>query len=270
MQQIINFVIRNKNFLLFLLLFAVAVGLTIQSHSYHKSQFINSANRLTGGTYGVFSSVGKYFGLKSVNDRLVKENEMLRRQLLNTKIEDDSINLQIDSSYSVTSAHVIKNSYSRNYNFITIDAGERDSIKSDFGVITDKGIVGIVDQTSYKYSRVISILNKNSKINAQLKSSNHFGSLEWDGASPNVVQLVDISKFANVAINDTIVTGGMSAIFPKDIGIGVVTDIKDDIGGDTYILQVKLFNDMTDIGFVYVISNNDKAELQALESVGND
>lgn len=272
MQQIINFVIRNKNFLLFLLLFAVSVALTIQSHSYHRSQFISSANRVTGGTYGVFSSVSQYFGLKTENQRLQDENQLLRQQLYNqesAQIGKDS-EVVLDSVYRVVAAEVYKNSYSSNYNFITINRGLRDSVKQDLGVITDKGIVGIVDQSSAKYARVISILNKNSKINAQLKNSNHFGTLEWDGGSPNTVQLVDISKFASVAVNDTIVTGGKSAIFPKGIGIGRVTAVTDDIGGDTYILEVELFNDMTDIGFVYVIENRDKKERLELENLSNE
>ncbi|MEM1002514.1 MAG: rod shape-determining protein MreC, partial [Bacteroidota bacterium] len=191
MQQIINFVIRNKNFLLFLLLIAVSVILTIQSHSYHKSQFINSANRLTGGTYGVFSSISQYFGLKSENQRLIKENERLKEQLFNrsSSIDLASQSVLLDSNYTVLSARIVKNSYSSNYNFITINKGIKDSIGEDNGVITDKGIVGIVDYTSSKYSRVISILNKNSRINAQLKNSNHFGSLIWDGGSPNTVKL---------------------------------------------------------------------------------
>jgi len=272
MQQIINFVIRNKNFLLFLLLFAVSVALTIQSHSFHRSQFISSANRVTGGTYGMFSSVSQYFGLKGENQRLQQENQRLREQLYNQQnngITRES-NVVLDSTYRVISAQVYKNSYSGNYNFITINRGIRDSVSQDLGVITDKGIVGIVDQSSAKYARVISILNKNSKINAQLKNSNHFGTLQWEGNNPNTVQLVDISKFAEVMVTDTIVTGGKSAIFPKGIGIGVVTNVTDDIGGDTYILEVELFNDMTDLGFVYVIENRDKKERMELENLSNE
>jgi rod shape-determining protein MreC len=266
MQQIINFVIRNKAFLLFLLLFAVSLGLTIQTHHYHKSQFISSANRLTGGTYSVFSSISQYFDLKSENKRLVEENQRLREQLLNAPSEQGSrATVTLDTVYEVIPAEVFKNSYSGNYNFITINKGSRDSIRPDFGVITDKGIVGIVDQSNSKYSRVISILNKNSRINAQLKSSNHFGSLVWDGGSPNTVQLVDVSKFAGVQINDTVITGGQSAIFPKGIGIGTVKDIKSDIGGDTYQLQIALFNDMTDLGFVYVINNKDALMVREIE-----
>ncbi len=64
MQQIINFVIRNKVFLLFLLLFGISLGLTIQSHSYHKSKFINSANFLTGGVYEGADDITGYFNLR--------------------------------------------------------------------------------------------------------------------------------------------------------------------------------------------------------------
>ena len=271
MQQIINFVIRNKNFLLFLLLFAVSVGLTIQSHAYHKSQFISSANRLTGDTYSMFSSISQYFGLRGENQRLQQENERLRQQLFNARENPDKYRASIlDSNVVVVTGRVYKNSYNKNYNFLTINKGLRDSIKEDYGVITDKGIVGIVDQVTHKYARVISILNQTSKINAQLKNSNHFGSLEWNGGSPNTVQLVDVSQFAKVAVNDTVITGGQSAIFPKGIGIGVVEEIKEDLGGDTYILDVRLFNDMTDLGFVYIIGNKDVNEILGLEGGAND
>ncbi|MGB1308811.1 MAG: rod shape-determining protein MreC, partial [Oceanihabitans sp.] len=51
MQQIVNFIIRNKSFLLFLFLFSVSLAFTIQSNSYRKSKFIHSANFLSGGIY---------------------------------------------------------------------------------------------------------------------------------------------------------------------------------------------------------------------------
>ena len=73
----------------------------------------------------------------------------------------------------------------------------------------------------------------------KLKSTNHIGSLTWNGDSPEFVQLMDISKFAPVKIGDTIVTGGQSAIFPKGIGIGTIASFETDISGDTYTIQVK-------------------------------
>ncbi|WP_299523613.1 rod shape-determining protein MreC [Winogradskyella sp.] len=273
MQQIINFVIRNKTFLLFLFLFSIALALTIQSHSYHRSKFINSANGITGGVYSFSNSVDKYFGLEKENELLSEENKRLREALfnLNSSVNNSFIDTSYsDQTYRVITAEVYKNSYSLTNNYLTINKGKNDSIKQDFGVITSKGIVGIIDNTSGNYATVLSILNKKSRINAKLKASNHIGSLIWNGDSPEIVQLIDVSKFAPVKVGDTIVTGGQSAIFPKGIGIGSIDSFETDISGDTYTIQVRLFNDMTNIGTIYIIEHQDRAEIIDLENSNNE
>lgn len=271
MQQIINFVIRNKNFLLFLLLFGLSLGLTIQSHSYHKSKFINSANFLTGGIYEGANGVTEYFNLREQNEQLLEENRRLRSQIFNPSDSLRSGISTIDSSssgmlYRFSKAKVINNNYSSSKNYLTLKVDKNDSITEDLGVITSKGIVGIIDNTSTNYARVLSILNTKSRINAQLKRSNHIGSLKWDGRSSEIVQLVDVSKFAPVKLGDTITTGGQSAIFPKGIPIGSIASFEIDPGGDTYAISVKLFNDMTNLYHVYIIKNRDASEIKALEN----
>ncbi len=218
MQQIINFIIRNKTFLLFLLLFSVSLLFTIQSHSYHKSKFINSANFLTGGVYNTVNNINSYFSLKEQNAVLSEENNRLKSLISNLEIKSDSTfkdGFAIDSSYHFTSANVIKNSYALTNNVLLLDKGKKDSIKQDFGVVSSKGIVGIIDGTSSRFSTVISILNTTSKISAQLKKTNHFGTMTWDAKIPEFVQLVDIPKIAPVKEGDTIVTSGRSSIFQK-------------------------------------------------------
>lgn len=266
MQQIINFFIRNKNFILFLLLFSIALSLTIQSHSYHKSKFINSANFLTGGIYESVNKINQYFSLKKENQILLEENNKLKMLLFNSSDEltDDS---SIGGNYITISAAVNKNSYTLTNNYLTLNKGTRDSISEDLGVITSKGIVGIIDNTSKNYSRVMSILNTNSRINAQLKRSNHFGTLIWNTNSAEIVQLIDIPKQAPLVNGDTIITGGRSTIFPKDIPIGEVVDFVLDETENFYTVDVKLFNDMTNIGHVHIIKNIDTSEIKALEDI---
>ena len=128
--------------------------------------------------------------------------------------------------------------------------------------------MGIVESTSNAYSRVISILNSNSRINAGFKKSNHYGSLHWNGIDPNIVQLETIPRQAIVKEGDTIITNGRSTIFPKGIGIGKVLKFTLDESKSYYLIDVELFNDMTDLGFVYCIKSNDKKEVNALESSG--
>jgi len=270
MQQILNFVLKNKTFLLFLLLLSISLALTIQSHSYHRSKFVNSANNITGGIYGAFHSISQYFDLKQENEKLANENKRLRASLFNMRQNASNSKIDTIQRFNVYKAHVYKNSYTLSNNVLTLNKGKTDSIDEDFGVITTSGIVGIIDNVSNNYSTAISILSKKTRINAKLKKSNHIGSLVWDGKSPNYTLLKDVSKFANVAIGDTIVTGGQSSIFPKDIGIGTVAQLETDPGGDTYTINVKLFNDMTNLGTVYIVENLDRTEIFNLQKQSNE
>ncbi len=269
MQQIINFIIRNKNFLLFLLLFGLSLLFTIQTHSYHKSKFINSANFLTGGVYNSLNNINSYFDLRSQNELLSEENKRLRVLLRNSEIHADSVftdSVMFKQLYRFYTANIIKNSYSLSNNILTINKGRNDSVQQDFGVISSKGIIGIVDKTSANYATVISILNTTSRISAQLKKSNHFGTLTWDGKSPEYNQLIDIPKIAPVSKGDTIVTSGRSSIFPKGVPVGIVEDFKLDLAENYYEINVKLFNDMTSVEHVYIIENADKEEIENLLS----
>lgn len=253
---------------MFMLLFGLSVALTIQNHDYHRSKFLNSTNLISGTLFETKFSITQYFGLKKDNLLLIEENKNLREQLLNQPQAEvlsigDSVN--ISGNYTVYSAQVYKNSYALNNNYLTISKGAKDGIVQDFGVFTSKGIIGIIDATSNSYSRVQSILNTKSRINAQIKNSNHIGSLRWNTKSSQIVQLVDVSKFAPVKTGDSIITGGQSTIFPKGILIGTVNKINLDPGGDTYSIDVKLFNDMTNIGHVYIVENKDSEEIKSLE-----
>jgi len=269
MQQIINFIIRNKTFLLFLLLFTLSLFFTIQSHSYHKSKFINSANFLTGGIYEAVNNIGGYFNLRKENNTLLEENNKLKSILFNSEngaLKQSYLSENTSNNYRLIPAQVYKNSYAAANNYLTINKGERDSIHQDFGVITSKGIIGIIDNTSKKYARVMSILNTNSRINVQLKKTDHFGTLTWDNESPENVTLIDVPKLAPVIVGDTIITGGRSTIFPKGIPVGKVVSFKLDETENYYNIKVKLFNDMTNVGHVYIIENLDAKEISILNN----
>ncbi|WP_293870822.1 rod shape-determining protein MreC [Flavobacterium sp.] len=271
MQQIINFILKNSYRLLFLLLLILSLSLTIQSHSYHKSKIISSANFFTGGIYEKINNVDEYFGLRAQNEELAKENARLKSIVFNQK---DTTKLpKIDSIKGVNKidiivSKVIHNSYSIQENFITINNGSASGIKSNMGVINSAGIVGIVDNTSKNFATIISVLNVNIKINAKIKKSNHFGTLSWNGKNTGFAQLTDVPRLAGVRKGDTIVTGSESRVFPENIGIGTIEKVYIDNETNYYTLDIKLFNDMTNLGHVYVIKNKDAEEILNLEKQG--
>lgn len=269
MQQLFNFFIRNKHFLLFCFLMCISLALTFQSRSYHSGKYVSAANFVSGGLYNWSSGVSDYFSLKDNNEVLTTENADLWKQVLTTNdafIEWNAKQSSLEiSQFNVVPARVINNSYGKSKNNLTIKGGSKQGIASEMGVITSNGIVGIVQNVSKNYATVISILNTNSKINAKFLKSDHFGTLEWDTKEPNTVQLIDVPRLAHISVGDTIVTGGRSTIFPEGIKIGQVSSFKKDVSGNYFIVQIALFNDMTSLRHVYVIENTHKEEIKNLE-----
>ena len=270
MQRIIDFLIRNRTFLIYLFLLAISLILTFQSHSYHRSKFFNSSNWISGTIYSARDNVTSYFELRGENKRLIDENNRLRNLLFNQGSVDS---IQIDTqqlTYRVVPARVIKNSYSGTENYLTINKGSSDSIAQDMGVISANGILGIVEQTTGKFAAVQSILNTKSNINAKIKNTNHFGSLTWNTNRFDEVQLEDIPRLVQLREGDTIVTGAMSSIFPEGIPIGVVKSFELEASASFYSIDVRLFNDMTNLSSVYVITDLNRKEILELESTLTD
>lgn len=266
MQQIVNFILKNKSFLFFLLLLFTSITLTIQSHSFHRSKFINSANFVTGTVYKAYNAMSSYFNLNIENQKLNQENARLKTLISNIQKEDKTYidSTAFENTFKFIPARVIKNSYTKQQNILLIDKGQSDSIKEDLGVVDNNKIIGITASYNSKYTTVISILNTTSRISAQLIETNHFGTLSWNGKSPKVIQLTDIQKNAPVKIGDTVITSGRSAIFPKGILIGTIKDFKLDITENFYEINISLFNDMTNLEHVLIIENKDKTLIEEL------
>lgn len=270
MQQIFNFVFKNSYKLLFLILLGIALVFTIQSHSFHKSIVINSANFLSGGVYEQINSVNEYFSLRGKNEVLAIENARLKELLHNQK--DTTKFPEIDTirgvkKINIVVAKVIRNQYQSPENYITINSGSIKGIKTDMGVVNDLGIIGIIENVSPNYATIQSILNLKSKINAKIKKSNHFGTLIWDAKNTGYAQLIEVPRLASIRKGDTIVTGADSRIFPENIGIGVIENVYTDNQTNYYTLNIRLFNDMTNLGHVYIIKSKEKDEIIKLEAL---
>ena len=268
MQLIIYFIIKNSHKLLFLLLFGLSLSLTIKSHSYHRSEYVNSANAITGGIYQQIKGANGYLSLKEKNKVLSSENALLKELLFNKKdtiLTSKTIFRKDLNNFKVVVAKAVKNSFNKKQNYNTINAGSVSGIKTDMGVVNDKGIVGLIEKTSPNFSTIQSILNTKSKINAKVKNSEHFGSLIWDGKNVGFAQLIDVPRLASIRKGDSIVTGGNSNIFPENIPIGKIDKIFIDKKTNYYTINIRLFNDMTSIGYVYVIENKSRKEKEALE-----
>ena len=268
MLQLINFFRRNRVVLLFLFLELIALGFIINSHSFHNSKYLNSANYISGSLLKKSNTVRDYFKLKGQNKTLVTENELLKNtiEVLNESVDNKEYsNNGVSSKYQYISASVISNPYTKRNNILTLNKGKADSIQPNMGVVLSNGVVGITLKVSNHFTTVLSLLNSQSKINAKMKKSHHYGSLHWKGKDFMTVNLDDLPIQANIQKGDTIISGGKSIFFPEGIPIGIISDFS--VANKSYNdIRVSLFTDFSALHSVYVVKNKLSTEQLKLET----
>ncbi|MBD78800.1 MAG: rod shape-determining protein MreC [Crocinitomicaceae bacterium] len=272
MRNLIQLIWKYHFILLFVFAEIVCFGILIQNNSFHKANFLDSANEMSGDAFQTLNEAKEYIELKAVNKSLSEENARLRSEAQtayfsltpDVRFFNDSAHLL---QYEFLSSKVINSTSSKRSNYLTLDRGERNDVMPEMGIISDNGVVGIVKTTSTNYSFAISLLHKDTKVSARLKSNNYFGILTWDGSNPKVAQLDDIPAHVILKVGDTLVTRGSGTVFPPDVLIGTVRDFEKIEGTDFQAINIDLSVDFGNISYVYVVRNKLKIEQQQIETL---
>lgn len=271
MKSLIRLILRYHNILLFIILETVAFTLIVQNNKYQRASFFNSSNYMVGAIYDMYSSITQYFNLKEINEQLATENARYRNMLHESfifydeafKYEDDTLH---ERKYKFIDAKVVNNTINTQNNYLTINKGVKHGIKPDMGVVSPKGVVGVVKRVSSNYSTVISVLNTNLRISTRIKKNNYFGSLQWNGEDWQKAILNEIPSHVNIQKGDTLVTSEFSGVFPSGILIGFVNEVREVEGSNFYEIEVDLATDFKNVSHVYVVNNLLYHELKELEN----
>lgn len=243
----------------------------------HQSFFASAANEVTGTINKRYSGFREYFGLRETNRILAEENVRLRNMLASNFISPDNSKIRFVDSLTKDStgrfrkfvwlpARVVNNSYTLQANFIMVERGTNQGVKKNMAVMGPQGIVGVVVETGANYSRIMSLLHRNSKVSAMLKKDLSTGSIEWDGTDPGYLTLRNVTKGAKVAKGDTVLTSNYSANFPSQLMIGTVAGISSESASNFYTLKIKTATNFFSIQYVYLIENARYVEQVQLES----
>lgn len=273
MERLILFVYQNRAFFTFLLLELFCAWLIVENNAYQGTKFFNSSNGLVAGVNNFSQSVRDYFQLTEVNRLLAEENASLKETLERQKLLEYplTVNAPLDSSiskhYEFVSAKVVNNHVDLVKNFITIDKGKDSGIEPGMAVISPLGVVGKVKLVSKHYGVVTSILHIDVMVSAVLRRTEHFGTVQWDGLDPDLVEFKYIPRHVNPVVGDTVITSGYNAVFPPGITIGVVEEVKLNDEALFYDLKVKLGQDFRKLSYVNVVKNYRQPEIDSLEQV---
>lgn len=261
MQNLWKFILRYSNTLLFVLIEVLAVVWFFLSEHKPRSGMFGAANTVVATLNNGASGVSEYFSLRSTNDELAKENARLKEEIDRLKnlqeplLERDSIYRYAHLGWHYKIAKVVDIQTNTQHNYLVLNKGERDSIAVGQGVIASAGVVGVVSEVNSHYSLVTPTIHPKMHVSCRIKKNGHTGFLQWNGPSTHYAYLTDVARHIPVEQGDTVVTSGLTHIFPEDIMVGVIDEVS--LGeGDTYhTLRLRLSTDFSSLRYVQVVNN---------------
>ncbi len=177
------------------------------------------------------------------------KNELEEKKKIIKELET-SLELKNDlTDYDVISSSVINRVNNSFYQTLTIDKGKKDGIEKDMAVLSNKGLIGKVLNTTKNTStiKLLTTVNENYQISVliEVNEKSIYGLLSGfeDGKLivNNISDNTDISEFSKV------VTTGLDNIFPSGILIGYVDKVKKDnfdLSKTVYVNPVSNFDDI--------------------------
>lgn len=270
MRNRYDFISAVSVVIVFVLLEAVSYVLIANNSIVQRFRLVGAVRGVQAFFWDKGEKTGYYFDFRKENERLLEENLALKQKLdvLSEFVAGaDSIAVDMDSHFTYKRARVVRNSVNKQHNSVIIDKGELDGVKNGMGVVTNEGLVGIVDGVGSRYSRVISFLNTEQSVSARLSESGLFGPMSWKGTFDNRAILRDIPIHAQVAVGDTVLSSGFSSMYPPDIPLGVVVGSKQ-VNGVTQDIEIDLFENYSALRFVYIVESNIQDEISELERYG--
>ena len=201
--------------------------------------------------------------LKELYMTLSEENRILREQLVDYyDIKEE--NASYESILSVkdempdlglAAASVVGRDPGDVFYGFTINRGYLSGVEAGDAVITEMGIVGVVEEAYATSARVRSLLSEDTKIGAVAKESGESGVVTSDirFANNGKVRMAYLENETQVRAGSIITTSGTGGRFPTDLLIGRVESVERSGDGSYYAVVVP-YVDVKNVTDVFVVT----------------
>ncbi len=218
-------------------------------------------------------------------EQLIAENKQLRQQVddLNRKLVNyytyQQENAQLrkflelkseNEDFKPVAAAVIGRDPNDLFGGFTLDQGTQSGVKVNDPVVTEAGVVGWVSSVNAGYSKVTSVLSPETKISAIDKVSRDTGVVGCDEkmADDGIVALQYLSAGTKVKAGDLVVTNGIGGVYPRNLLIGTVKDVKNSATDVSLYAEVTPAVDVRNVRDVLVITSF-QGQGQAMEGLSS-
>ena len=261
------------NAAIFILMEVAALAMLHASSTLQNIWINRASHRTMAFLWGSGEAVRSQFQLDRLNQELQAENARLHERLrayerLDAEQEEmERMAERKSAAYRYTPATVVKMSRNRTRNYIILNKGSEDGIRPQSGIISDRGVVGVVEAVDAHYSYGLTLMNPGISVGARIGGSDVVAPLSWDGRSTGRAVVRDLPPHYSIAPGDTVRTSGYSTLFPPGIPIGITGDTRL-VDGSTRQVDVALFQDFSTVRYVTVVENLERTEIMALEASG--
>lgn len=277
MNNLIEFLKQSFHYFVAIVLLIISFLMIGKSMSYSSYKFARICQNMTGPIQKSWSEFFHKFNLGQENELLVQQNIALMREHDNMfTIKDDTVMSEMSKTdsihttsvrlYDYSYANVIFANTNQGYNYIIIDKGSKDGIYRDMAVTSAKGVVGVVKDVSENFASITTLLHPESRISAIVSPANQVGTVIHEGTSHDIAYLENIPQHLEINIGDSVFTSGYSTIFPKQLLIGTVSEVRTGKNASFLTIKLKLATDFKKIHTVYLIDNIYKEEQDSLIS----
>jgi rod shape-determining protein MreC len=149
-----------------------------------------------------------------------------------------------DKNVKYVTARVIAGSGGALSNMLILNSGKKHGVRKGQAVISDRGIVGRIQQVSSRSSRVLMLTDINSRVPVLLENSRTRAVMT--GSNNVRTKLIHLPQEVRVMPGDRVVTSGHGGAFPSGLPIGIIASV-----GDNGI-DVQLFTDFSRLEYVSV------------------
>lgn len=263
MKYLFLFLKKQSFFFLFVLLEVVAIVLLANNNAYHRSNIINTSNVITGSLFSAYTALEDYFFLQEENRLLLEENTRLHHALSQPSEIYDSL-YSGDSLYEYIPAAVVSNTSRNRNNYIMINKGRKDGVEKEMGLISTRGVAGIIVEVSANYATALSMLHSNARVSARLKKNGQMVTVVWDGQDYRRGRVEDIPSHIFPEEGDSVITSGFSFVYPRDIMIGTIGSSVER-AGNFNIAELIFSTDFNGLHHVYVSKILAAEELDSIQ-----
>ncbi len=179
----------------------------------------------------------------------INENKRLKELL---DLKDNTM-----AAYNTVTARVVSYEPNSWYDTVMLGKGKKDGIDVDDIVITSLGVVGRVTDCGSNWSKVSTIINSSNSVGVKLSRTGDVGVLSGDAglAQDKNAKLEYLSNDKNLIKGDILVTSGLGGVYPADLTIGKIINIKSDSAGNLDFGVVEPSVDFSSLYEVLVITD---------------